>query len=101
MRIEGRSTDEICEALEIQPRSLYIWFSDPLVKAELNRQLDRINEVFAQKLAETAVSGLTALAEIASTPVGNPLDWTTKLHAVRLILEKTVPPEVFAAEGTT
>jgi hypothetical protein len=95
MRIEGRATPEICDVLEIQPRTLYNWFSDPLVKGELARQLERINEIFAEKLAETAVRGLTALADVAATPVHEPLDWKTKLEAVRLIVDRTVPPEVF------
>jgi hypothetical protein len=41
MRLEGRTTDEVCSALEIKTRTLYLWFSDPLVKAELQAQLRR------------------------------------------------------------
>jgi hypothetical protein len=92
MRVEGRTTDEICSALEIKPRTLYLWFSDPLVKAELRAQLETVNEIFAEKLAETAVQGLTALAEAATAPVDEPLDWATKLEAIRLIVERAIPP---------
>ena len=85
MRLEGRTTDEICSLLEVKPRtlylSLYLWFSDPLVKTELRAQLENVNEIFAEKLAETAVQGMTALAEVATTPVDEPLDWATKLEA--------------------
>jgi hypothetical protein len=95
MRLEGQTTDEICSALEIKRRTLYLWFSDPLVKTELQAQLERINQLFAEKLAETAVQGLTALAEVATAPVNEPLDWRTKLEAIRLIVERAIPPGVF------
>src|SRR5215207_3864072 len=47
MRIEGVPSDEICERLGIERRTLYLWFVDPLVKAELTRQLARVDELFA------------------------------------------------------
>ena len=40
---------------------------DPLVKSELRAQLENVNEIFAEKLAETAVQGLTALYGVATT----------------------------------
>lgn len=39
MRIEGRPTAAICDALGVERRTVYLWFSDPLVKAELRGQL--------------------------------------------------------------
>jgi hypothetical protein len=56
-----------------------------------------VNEIFAEKLAETAVQGLTALAEVATAPANEPLDWPTKLAAIRLIVESAIPPGVFPA----
>ena len=63
----------------------------------MRAQLENVNEIFAEKLAETAVQGLTALAEVATTPVDEPLDWATKLEAIRLIVERAIPPGVFPA----
>ena len=51
-----------------------------------------VNEIFAEKLAETAIQGLRALAEVATTPVDEPLDWATRLEAIRLIVERAIPP---------
>jgi len=56
MRIEGVPSDEICERLGIERRTLYLWFGDPLVKAELTRQLARVDELFAGQL-ETSMGG--------------------------------------------
>src|SRR5829696_6558727 len=61
MRLEGVSTQQIAETLDVQKRTVYLWFSDPLVKAELGVRLEQINEMFAEKLASAAVSALTEL----------------------------------------
>lgn len=45
MRIEGRSTEHTSRALAVRPRTLYIWFSDPLVKQALAEQLERSLEM--------------------------------------------------------
>jgi hypothetical protein len=34
MRLDGRSTEAICETLGVKRRIQYLWFSDPLVKRE-------------------------------------------------------------------
>ncbi len=60
MRIEGRSTEQISRALEVRPRTLYIWFSDPLVKQALAEQLERFNELFAERYAAACLSGTTS-----------------------------------------
>lgn len=93
MRLEGRPTRDICDALEIQARTLYIWFSDPLVKDELDRHLAQINELFAERIAGVAMQGLSAVADIAAAPVDEPVSWETKLEAIRMILERLVPPD--------
>ena len=43
MRIEGRSSEEIARELEVEKRTVYLWFSDPRIKAELADQVDRVN----------------------------------------------------------
>jgi hypothetical protein len=61
MRIAGSSSRDIQEELGVQLRTLYLWFGDPLVQAEIDRQLERISDLMAEKLA---VSGLRALDEL-------------------------------------
>jgi hypothetical protein len=58
MCIEGRSTEQISRALEVKPRTLYIWFSDPLVKRELAEQLQRFNEIFAERYAAVCLAAI-------------------------------------------
>jgi AcrR family transcriptional regulator len=88
MRLDGASTDEICETLDVEKRTVYIWFSDPLVKAELSRQLARINEIFVEKLASTATTAIDQLKEMVEMPVQGPLTPETKLKVVREILDR-------------
>jgi len=94
MRLDGWSVAEICSELGVKPRTVYIWFSNPKVRAELAAGLDKVNELFAQQLAEAAARGLRSLGEMASTSVEEPLDWRTKLDAIRLILESTNAPDL-------
>jgi hypothetical protein len=88
MRLEGASTEEICECLEVEKRTVYIWFGDPLVKAELKRQLERINELFAERLASGAVSALEELKRMAEMPVQGQLTPDTKLKVLKELLDR-------------
>ena len=55
MRIAGCSNRDIQEEIGVELRTLYLWFGDPLVQAEIDRQLERISGLLAERLA---VSGL-------------------------------------------
>jgi hypothetical protein len=94
MRLEGLTTEKICETLEVQPRTVYLWFSDPLIKAELARRQARINEVFAERLASAAAEAIGQLREMLELPVQGPLTPETKLKVIREILDR-------AAGGTS
>ncbi len=90
MRIEGRSTEQICAALEVERRTVYLWFSDPLVKAELAGQVDHVNELFAERLAGAGLKALEALCEMASQPAHGDLTPETKLRALREVLDRAL-----------
>ncbi len=88
MRIEGRSTEQISRALAVKPRTLYIWFSDPLVKQELAQQLERFNEVFAEKYAAACLAAIDAAIRIVSQPVKTPPTEEMRLEYVKLLLDR-------------
>ena len=89
MRLEGLSTETICEQAEIKPRTLYVWFSDPLVKAELVERQRRINELFAERLALVASSALDELETLVKAPTQGAVTPETKLKAVKEVLDRT------------
>lgn len=65
MRLEGLSNADICDELRIQRNTLYRWFSDDLVKAELQRQAEHIDEVFAEKIASAGFRALEKMLAVA------------------------------------
>jgi Homeodomain-like domain len=90
MRLEGVPTEQICEQLEIKPRTLYIWFSDPLVKAELAERQRRINELFAERVAVVASSALDELEAMVKGPTQGAVTPETKLKAIKEVLDRAV-----------
>ena len=89
MRLEGLSTETTCEQLEIKPRTLYVWFSDPLVKAELVERQRRINELFAERLALVASSALDELETLVKAPTRGAVTPETKLKAIKEVRDLT------------
>ena len=87
MRLDGRSTDQITETVGIRRRTLYIWFSDPLVKAELTRQLVNVNQLFAEKCAAASLAGIDALMELVRQEPEGPISHETRLEVVRVLLD--------------
>lgn len=83
MRIEGRSTEQISRALEVRPRTLHIWFSDPLAE-----QLERFNEIFAEKYAAACLAAIDAAIRVVSQPVERPPSEEMRLEYVRLLLDR-------------
>jgi len=73
MRLEGMSNADICDELNIQRATLYRWWSDELVKAELQRQAEHIDEVFAEKIASAGFKALEKMLAVA-TEADRPVD---------------------------
>lgn len=89
LRIEGRPNSYICEQIGCKERVLHLWFSDPLVKAELARQMERVQEMFAERLVASAMSGLNAMEELLATPLRDPdVEYEVKLRAVESVLDR-------------
>jgi AcrR family transcriptional regulator len=91
MRLSGASTDEICKRLGVETRTVYIWFSDPLVKAALAEQVRRVNESFAEQLAAASVKALGELLDFALQPATGPPTPELNFKMLREIVELARP----------
>ena len=103
LRVEGRSTEEICEQLGVEKRTVYLWFSDPLIKAALADQVARVNELFAERLAAASVRAIEELIFMARQPTLGPLTPDVKLKVLREILDRAAPaqqPRHVVTEGS-
>lgn len=90
MRVEGRSADDISVELNVAKRTVYMWMSDDLVRTEISTLLERVNEVFSEKIAESAMVGLVELTNIVKMPLtDNTLPVEDKLEALRELLDRT------------
>ncbi len=89
MRLEGRSPSEIGAELSVERRTVYLWFGDPLVKAELGRQIRLINEAFVEKLACASLVAVEQLTAMIEQPVSDPITSDTKLKAIHEILNRS------------
>lgn len=61
LKVEGKTIAHIAEELGVATRTLHVWFSDDLIKAELSRLHERIEDVWVQRRSEV---GLRALDEL-------------------------------------
>src|SRR4051812_44905485 len=87
MKIGGASGREISEALGIRLRTVYLWFGDALVKAELSRQIEQADDHLKTELAMSALHGLQRLRELLEEPIGV-ISFETKLAAISDILDR-------------
>lgn len=89
LKIEGKPPADIAVALGVKERSVHLWFSDDQIKAELQRQVEKINEVFVQRMAEVGMVGIHELLALARIPTGaEVLTAEMKLEVVREILDR-------------
>jgi AcrR family transcriptional regulator len=68
MKVEGRSIAQIGAELGVATRTLHVWFSDDLIKAEVRRLLQRVDDLFVERLAQAGMRALDEMVEFASTP---------------------------------
>lgn len=90
MRIEGMRSSDIARELNVVPRTVHLWFSDPLVKAELERQRGRVFEVFADKLTDIGLRAMNELERLAERDIDGdvPMTINQKLDVLREILDR-------------
>jgi len=88
LRAGGASPEEIAEELGVQRETVYVWFSDPLVKVVLDKQIRLINERFAERLAAAANRALTELEDVAMKAAQGAPTFDVKLRALTAILDR-------------
>jgi AcrR family transcriptional regulator len=88
LRAAGTSPEEIAEELGVHRETVYVWFSDPLVKAELNKEIELINERLADRLAAAADRAFSELEAIAMESAQGAPTFDVKLRALTAILDR-------------
>jgi AcrR family transcriptional regulator len=91
LRAGGASPEEIAEELGVERQTVYVWFSDPLVKCTLDEQIRLINERFAEQLAAAANRALPELLDVAMKPAQGAPTFDVKLKALLAILDRCPP----------
>lgn len=92
MRVEGRSSTEICEELGITRRTLYIWFSDPLVKEELASAQADMTDQLREKINQGVLRAIECLRQMVAAPIEGPVPAAVRVQAARALLDR-VPPK--------
>lgn len=98
LKILGKRNDFIAEELGVQKRTLEVWFSDPIIKAELAEQLERVDLLFAERLVSSSMLGLDKLEELLQLQVNGTIDAETMLAIIRESLDRN-PVTSKAARG--
>lgn len=89
LRLEGKKADEIAEELEVTLRTVHIWFSDPLVKNQMNELVARSNEIFAEKMALGGIVGMDELRAAVQAGYKDRPSPGTWLEIVRELMKYT------------
>jgi hypothetical protein len=88
MRIAGHSNAEIIADLGIRERTLWLWWSDPMVKAEIDQQIDGINRIFMERMAGIGLAAMEALREMIAEEHNRRLSPGQRLDAVREAMDR-------------
>lgn len=67
LKVEGKRNAYIAEELGVAVRTLHVWFSDDLMKAEIERLSERIDDIFTHTLATLGLRALNELSDFADT----------------------------------
>ncbi len=88
LKLSGASGTEIAKHIGVERRTVYLWMGDPLVKGELERQLERLKDEVAVRLATAALVGLEQLTDLLRQPVSRNPDPMEKLAVAKEILDR-------------
>ena len=100
LRLAGERPQAIADSLGVERRTVYLWFSDPLVKEELERRSRDLARLITERLADHTLAALSRLREIIELPVSpQSLTPAQKLEVIREILDRCVYT-VRIADGT-
>jgi hypothetical protein len=98
MKMEGRTYTEIEEEIGVKRKTLYKWFSDPLVKQKMTDLLGKIDQAFAERMASTGMAAMDAMLEMVRADHKDQLSPHQRLEVAREImdrlpqLQKSPPP---------
>lgn len=56
LRLAGETPASIATTLGVKRRTVYVWFSSPLMKEELRLRLRQVDDLIVQRLAAQALS---------------------------------------------
>ncbi len=87
MRVAGATPGEIAEQLNVERRTVYVWFSNPLVKDGLQRELGSVNEEFRLRLALLGLDAIDTLHKLMALPGPGNISAEAKLDAIRAAIE--------------
>ena len=91
LRLAGERPQVIAESLGVERRTVYLWFSDQLVKDELERRSRDLAKLITERLADHTLAALSRLREIIELPLDRAsLTPAQKLEAIREILDRCV-----------
>jgi Homeodomain-like domain len=89
LRLAGERPQAIAQTLGVERRTVYLWFSDPLVKDELERRSRDLAKLITERLADHTLAALSRLREIIELPVSpESLTPAQKLEVIREILDR-------------
>jgi len=90
LRIAGESPQSIADSLGVERRTVYLWFSDPLVKQEVERRVHDVAALFTERLADHTLSALDRLGEVMDLPLDTEsLTVLQRLDVIREILDRS------------
>jgi hypothetical protein len=101
MRLGGAAVSTIAESLGVKRRTVYLWFSDPLVKGKLAERTEDVNELISEKVAANALAGLGLLRAFAEQTSDGPVPPQLRLDAIRELLERHPLTNARAALAST
>ena len=91
LRLAAERPPGIAESLGVERRTVYLWFSDPLVKEELDRRGRDVARLITERLADHTLAALSRLREIIELPLdAKSLTPAQKLEVIREILDRCV-----------
>ncbi|PZR69032.1 MAG: hypothetical protein DLM63_02910 [Solirubrobacterales bacterium] len=89
MRLMGESSRRIADQLGVQLRTVYLWFSDPMVKHELEVRSEQLTDGIVDRLAGHTLAALDRLRAVIEMPMDrDTLTPEMKLMAIREILDR-------------
>ena len=82
----------------MERRTVYLWFSDPLVKDEVRRRCRDIANIVSERLADHTLSAPDRLGEVIELPLDTEsLTVAPKLEVIREILDRCADTTSFTA----